>query len=67
MSDQALEKMTRDAAGNNGGLSSVQFAKMKGVGIEIVHRWKNNKEPMPSGWAFLGGKWIPETRESCAE
>jgi DNA-binding transcriptional regulator YiaG len=62
MSEQALEKMIRDAAGTNGGLSSPQFARLKGVGIEVVNRWKNGQEPMPSGWAFFEKKWIPQVQ-----
>ncbi len=67
MSEQALEKMIRDAAGHNEGLSSTQFARLKGVEIEVVSRWRNGKEPMPKGWAFSKGRWVPEAQENAVE
>ncbi|BAZ49580.1 hypothetical protein NIES4103_21920 [Nostoc sp. NIES-4103] len=51
--------MIRNAAGFADGLSSVQFARLMGVGIEVVARWRNGKEPAPDGWSFHDGKWHP--------
>ncbi|MBH8564993.1 hypothetical protein I8748_22885 [Nostoc sp. CENA67] len=56
---RAWNKLIRNAAGFADGLSSVQFARLMGVGIEVVARWRNGKEPAPDGWSFHDGKWHP--------
>ncbi|MBD2498439.1 hypothetical protein [Nostoc sp. FACHB-280] len=62
--NESLERLLRDAAGNNNGLTSVQFARLRGVGIEQVARWRRGTEEPPPGWRFIDGRWQPYTRSS---